>query len=86
MRQNPHVRICGGPGSATTLVYPTALIRSTQKPVSGLWKVTRSTRPASTSRPGAASRRPAWSAGVRSRWSADGFGPGVMGVNCHRSL
>ena len=25
MRQNPHVRICGGPGSATTLVYPTAL-------------------------------------------------------------
>ena len=20
---NPHVRICGGPGSATTLVYPT---------------------------------------------------------------
>ena len=25
MRQNPHVRICGGPGSATTLVYPTAI-------------------------------------------------------------
>ena len=25
MRQNPHVRICGGPGAATTLVYPTAL-------------------------------------------------------------
>ena len=25
MRQNPHVRICGGPGSATTLVYPTHL-------------------------------------------------------------
>ena len=25
MRQNPHVRICGGPGSATTLVYPTML-------------------------------------------------------------
>ena len=23
MRQNPHVRICGGPGSETTLVYPT---------------------------------------------------------------
>ena len=23
MRQNPHVRICGGPGPATTLVYPT---------------------------------------------------------------
>ena len=28
MRQNPHVRICGGPGSATTLVYPTARARS----------------------------------------------------------
>ena len=27
MRQNPHVRICGGPGSATTLVYPTTLVR-----------------------------------------------------------
>ena len=25
MRQNPHVRICGGPGSATTLVYPTSM-------------------------------------------------------------
>ena len=25
MRQNPHVRICGGPGSATTLVYPTPM-------------------------------------------------------------
>ena len=25
MRQNPHVRICGGPGSATTLVYPTLI-------------------------------------------------------------
>ena len=25
MRQNPHVRICGGPGSATTLVYPTGV-------------------------------------------------------------
>ena len=23
MRKNPHVRICGGLGSATTLVYPT---------------------------------------------------------------
>ena len=25
MRQNPHVRICGGPGSATTLVYLTVV-------------------------------------------------------------
>ena len=30
MRQNPHVRICGGPGSATTLVYPTASMRNLQ--------------------------------------------------------
>ncbi len=30
MRQNPHVRICGGPGSATTLVYPTAPRRRRQ--------------------------------------------------------
>ena len=28
MRQNPHVRICGGPGSATTLVYPTMFLSS----------------------------------------------------------
>ena len=27
MRKNPHVRICGGLGSATTLVYPTAIER-----------------------------------------------------------
>ena len=26
MRQNPHVRICGGPGSATTLVYLTPIL------------------------------------------------------------
>ena len=25
MRKNPHVRICGGLGSATTLVYPTTI-------------------------------------------------------------
>ena len=31
MRQNPHVRICGGPGSATTLVYPTASKRRAAK-------------------------------------------------------
>ena len=69
------------PTAVTRSRWPRALIRSTQKPVSGLWKVTRSTRPASTSRPGAASRRPAWPAGVRSRWPADGFGPGFMGVD-----
>ena len=27
MRKNPHVRICGGLGSATTLVYPTGQCR-----------------------------------------------------------
>ena len=27
MRKNPHVRICGGLGSATTLVYPTVARR-----------------------------------------------------------
>ena len=27
MRKNPHVRICGGLGSATTLVYPTPPVR-----------------------------------------------------------
>ena len=32
MRQNPHVRICGGPGSATTLVYPTAAGRGRRGP------------------------------------------------------
>ena len=30
MRQNPHVRICGGPGSATTLVYPTTDCRDAE--------------------------------------------------------
>ena len=34
MRQNPHVRICGGPGSATTLVYPTPK-RDHRVPLSG---------------------------------------------------
>ena len=32
MRQNPHVRICGGPGSATTLVYPTDFTIDPQRP------------------------------------------------------
>ena len=32
MRQNPHVRICGGPGSATTLVYPTADLGGVHNP------------------------------------------------------
>ena len=37
MRQNPHVRICGGPGSATTLVYPTT-IRQVQQAGRRQWK------------------------------------------------
>ena len=28
MRKDPHVRICGGLGSATTLVYPTGTLRT----------------------------------------------------------
>ena len=32
MRKNPHVRICGGLGSATTLVYPTARQRDAARP------------------------------------------------------
>ena len=83
---SPAEIIAAWPTAVTRSRWPRALIRSTQKPVSGLWKVTRSTRPTSTSRPGAAPRPPAWPAGVRSRWSADGFGPGFMGVDCHRRL
>ena len=45
MRQNPHVRICGGPGSATTLVYPTmrgvgALIQRGGRAVAGMLTIT----------------------------------------------
>ena len=35
MRQNPHVRICGGPGSATTLVYPTSSRLNANAEISG---------------------------------------------------
>ena len=41
MRQNPHVRICGGPGSATTLVYPTTLGRRRWKKASGYHRQSR---------------------------------------------
>ena len=34
---NPHVRICGGPGSATTLVYPTLFhVLDAERPVDRL--------------------------------------------------
>ena len=46
MRQNPHVRICGGPGSATTLVYPTDHPRAA--PDSDRAPSTRPPRPPST--------------------------------------
>ena len=36
MRQNPHVRICGGPGSATTLVYPTLSLSHSRGPAGRL--------------------------------------------------
>ena len=39
MRQNPHVRICGGLGSATTLVYPTATDAATQEPAEEVSRV-----------------------------------------------
>ena len=50
---SPAEIVAAWPTAVTRSRWPRALIRSTQKPVSGLWKVTRSTRPASTSRPGA---------------------------------
>ena len=42
MRKNPHVRICGGLGSATTLVYPTATRRRRPGP-SPSWRLSRTT-------------------------------------------
>ena len=44
MRQNPHVRICGGPGSATTLVYPTLVRRHVDPNVGGGGRGQRSLR------------------------------------------
>ena len=35
MRKNPHVRICGGLGSATTLVYPTSTPRRSRLELAG---------------------------------------------------
>ena len=35
MRKNPHVRICGGLGSATTLVYPTPDLPGDEEDPSG---------------------------------------------------
>ena len=46
---SPAEIVAAWPTTVTKSRWPRALTRSTQKPVSGLWKVTRSTRPASTS-------------------------------------
>src|SRR5687768_5648828 len=53
------------PTTITRSRWPRALTRRTQKPLSGLWNVTRSTKPASASetaarRPGLVSARPSW--------------------------
>src|SRR3954451_16227418 len=50
---SPAVIAAATPTRVTRSRWPRALTRSTQKPVSGLWKVTRSTSPASASRSGA---------------------------------
>src|SRR4051812_43367560 len=50
---SPAVIAAAAPTTATRSRWPRALTRSTQKPVSGLWYVTRSTSPASASRSGA---------------------------------
>jgi hypothetical protein len=50
---SPAVIAAAAPTTVTGSRWPRTLTRRTQKPVSGLWKVTRSTSPASASRPGA---------------------------------
>ena len=44
MRKNPHVRIRGGLGSVTALVYPTTLQRQHQCPTEGRGRPTGSAR------------------------------------------
>src|SRR5215208_2222603 len=50
---SPGLMAGAAPTTVTSSRCPRTLTRSTQKPVSGLWKVTRSTRPARASRSGA---------------------------------
>ena len=59
MRQNPHVRICGGPGSATTLVYPTSPRGRVRRPRPSRAKPpgTRQPAPATTATAGEPGRR-----------------------------
>ena len=49
---SPAPTMAAWPTTVARSRWPRALVRSTQKPFSGLWKVTRSTRPARTSRSG----------------------------------
>ena len=49
---SPAVIAAAAPTTVARSRWPRTLTRSTQKPVSGLWKVTRSTSPASASRSG----------------------------------
>src|SRR3954454_20836384 len=50
---SPAVIAAAAPTTVTRSRWPRALTRRTQKPVSGLWKVTRSTSPARATRSGA---------------------------------
>ena len=85
MRQNPHVRICGGPGSATTLVYPTAIgslaadtsyevqVRATNAEGDGDWSVAGTGRTTATTVPGAPTGLTATASGttaINLSWSA----------------
>src|SRR4051812_17405128 len=57
---SPALIEAAAPTTVTSSRWPRTLTRSTQKPVSGLWKVTRSTRPARASRSGAEAAEAGW--------------------------
>src|SRR5262245_7336654 len=70
---SPALIVGAWPTTVTRSRWPRALTRKTQKPLSGLWKVTRSTRPTSVSetaarRPGPVSTQP-WRLGALLRIS-----------------
>ena len=58
-RRHPVQQIAAWPTTVTRSRWPRALMRRTQNPLSALWNVTRSTRPARTSRFGASGCRTA---------------------------
>jgi len=67
------------PTTVTNSRYPRALVRRTQKPFSGFWKVTRSTRPATASWVGDAAT--GFMRDVReARWNRGGVAGGGAGV------